>query len=488
MAPGLREPFTPHRLLLERHRELESLDSALAELCETAGGVPRSPVSELVTFAGPAGMGKTTLVAAARTRAAARGCTVLSSKGAENEHGLAFRVVRQLMQPALAAMDETELRTFLGSWYDIVAVALGLEAKDTSHVPDPTGVRDGLDWVMTRLAVKKAPLVLLLDDLQWADAESLGWLASFAPRAADLPMLIVAAYRPDDMPPEAKAFRTLVERHGNRPHTLAPLNADSVARIVRNEVGEEAEDEFCHECWTATGGSPFEAVELAIRLAERHVRGMRHELPLMRDLAAAVKGPGLIERLHRLGPATVRYAWAAAVLGGSFSPELAANIAVIGTAESVQATERLRAARILAESQGPGCGLEFAHPLIGRTIYDDVPTHLRVGMHNTAAEVVRAAGFGPTAAARHLLEVPCDSRPEAVECLRAAAREYLRAGAPEAARRMLTRALQEPPLPEDRAAILHELACSTFLIEPTATVSHLREALAEPGVDPCLCV
>ncbi|NEC77819.1 ATP-binding protein, partial [Streptomyces sp. SID7958] len=57
-------------------------------------------------------------------------------------------------------------------------------------------------------------------------------------------------------------------------------------------------------------------------------------------------------------------------------------------------------------------------------------------------------------------------------------------GAPEAARRLLTRALQEPPLPEERAALLHELACSTFLIKPTATVAHLREALTEPGVEP----
>lgn len=448
--------------------------------------MPGTPASELLTFAGPAGMGKTTLVTAARARALEQGCTVLSGKGGENEHGLAFRVVRQLLQPTLASMEETELRAFLGSWYDIVAVVLGLEASATTHVPDPTGVRDGLDWVMTRLAMKKKPVVLLLDDLHWADAESLGWLTSFAPRAADLPLLIVAAYRPGDMPPEAKAFRTLVERHGNRPHSLEPLSTDSVARIVRNEVGEDAEDDFCEECWHATGGSPFEAVELAIRLRERHVRGLRHELPVMRDLAAAVKGPGLIERLHRLGPATVRFAWAAAVLGGSFAPELAATLAVIGTEESAEATERLRTARILADSQGPSGGLEFAHPLVATTIYRDVPTHLRVGMHNRAAEVVRAAGFGPTAAARHLLEVPCDGRPEAVECLRAAAREYLHAGAPEAARRLLTRALQEPPPPEDRAAILHELACSTFLIEPTATVSHLREALAEPGVDPDL--
>ncbi|MET7453104.1 AAA family ATPase [Streptomyces sp. NPDC005574] len=486
MAPGPRQPIDRYRPLLERRSELRALESAVSDLRGADDGVPRPACGGFLAFAGPAGLGKTTLITLARARAAALGLTVLSGKGGEKEQGLAFHVVRQLLQPSLAAMDETERRTFLGSWYDIVAAALGLEAADTAHVPDPVGVRDGLDWIMTRLTMMRAPVVLLLDDLHWADAESLGWLSAFASRTADLPLLVVAAYRPDEPPPEAAAFRTLLEAGGNRPHLLERLSAEAVAAIVREEIGEAAEDEFCHECWTVTGGSPFEAVELALRLAERGVRGTRGDLPAMRDLAAAVKGPGLVQRLKRLGTTTVRFAWAASVLGGSFSPQIAADLSVIGSQEAAEATEKLRAARILTDSHGPVGELEFVHPLIATTVYRSIPPSLRVGLHNAAAEAVRAAGFGPTAAARHLLEVPCDERPEAVECLRAAGREYLRAGAPEAARRVLTRALREPPQPEERAAILHELACSTFLIEPTATVSHLREALAEPGVDPDL--
>ncbi|MFV0137432.1 ATP-binding protein [Streptomyces sp. HMX87] len=473
-------------MLLERRSELEALDEALSVLCDTEGGARHARRGGLLVFTGSAGMGKTTLLAEARVRAAARGCTVLSGTGGENEQELAFRVVRQLFQPSLAAMDEPERRAFLGSWYDIVATALGLEAASAARAPDPTGVRDGLDWVMTQLSVRRAPVVLLLDDLHWADVESLGWLASFAPRTEDLPLLIVASYRPDELPPGADAFRSLVVRQGERPFVLDPLSADGVARIVREELGETAEDEFCAECWTVTGGSPFETVELAIRLGEERLRGTLDELPRMRSLASAVKGPGLLDRLHRLGTSTVRFAWAAAVLGTSVAPGLAAAIAVVGSEEAAEATERLRAARILADSPGPGGGLEFVHPLIATTVYRAIPPSLRVGLHNAAAEAVRAAGLGPTAAARHLLEVPCEGRPAAVTCLREAAREYLRAGAPEAARRVLSRALQEPPPPEDRAALLHELARATFLMDPAATVSHLREALAEPDVDPGL--
>ncbi|MFD5232975.1 AAA family ATPase [Streptomyces qaidamensis] len=215
-------------------------------LGRTADGGRRQRHTGLLAFTGPARLGKTALVTEARTRAAARGFTVLSGKGGEMEEQFAFHVLRQLVQPALALMDEAERRTCLGGWYDIVAATLGLEAPDPARAPDPAGVRDGLDWVMTRLTVAKAPVVLLLDDMHWADAESLNWIASFAPRAQDLPLLIVVAYRPDEPPREAAAFRMLIERH-NRPHALEPLTPAGVAHIVREKVSGGADDVFCED-------------------------------------------------------------------------------------------------------------------------------------------------------------------------------------------------------------------------------------------------
>ncbi|MEU3519852.1 AAA family ATPase [Streptomyces sp. NPDC006654] len=486
MAMEPRQPITERSTLIERRKELQALGAAFQELRRAADGVPRARRRGLLAFRGAAGLGKTALITEARDRAAAGGFTVLSGRGGENEQGSAFRVVRQLMQPPLATMDGPELRAFLGSWYDVMAAVLGLEAKGAAPAPDPTGVREGLDWVMTRIAVRKAPVVLLVDDLHWADAESLSWLTSFASRIDDLPLLVVIAYRPDEVPSEECALRALVADHGDRPHDLALLTADGVAQVVRNEVGPAAEDVFCKECWSATGGSPFETVELAIGLAERKVRGTQDDLPAMRELAAAIKGPGLIDRLKRLDTATVRFADVAAVLGSPFSPQLAAAIAVLGDDAAAEATQQLRAARILTDGHGFEGELEFVHPLIATTIYRSIRPGFRAGLHNAAAEALLTAGYGPTAAARHLMEVPCEGSPETVACLREAARDYLRAGATDAARRLLTRALQEPPPPEDRAAVLHELACATFLIEPTATVRYLREALAEPDIDPDL--
>ncbi|GHE65783.1 hypothetical protein GCM10018771_54510 [Streptomyces cellulosae] len=90
---------------------------------------------------------------------------------------------------------------------------------------------------------------------------------------------------------------------------------------------------------------------------------------------------------------------------------------------------------------------------------------------------------GAAAAARHLLEVHPDDDEELVWQLREAAREHLAVGAPDAARRCLERALEEPPRPEVHAHVLYELGSAAFLTAPARTIGHLRTALGMPGLD-----
>ena len=253
------------RTLFERESELAVVDEALSELSaarETGGEAPDRPRGSLLAFAGRAGLGKTTLLAEVRRRATAQGCTVLTARGGDQEQQVAFHVARQLVQPQLAGVSQAELRATLGSWYAIVGPALGLCAPQEGAPPDPQGLRDGLDWVLTHLAVQRAPMVLVLDDAHWADPESLSWLAAFAPRAEQLPLLLVVAYRPEELPEYADEFRGLPGRAGHRPLDLEPLSAPSIARLVRQTVGGHADDAFCRECWAVTAGNPFEAVEL----------------------------------------------------------------------------------------------------------------------------------------------------------------------------------------------------------------------------------
>ncbi|MEU5001948.1 AAA family ATPase [Streptomyces sp. NPDC021622] len=473
------------RILFERESELAALDEALSEL----SGLPRDGAEPpdrrrgaLLSFAGRAGLGKTSLLAEARRRAAAKGCTVASARGSDQEQRVAFHVARQLVQPLLAPVPDAELRAALGSWYAIVGPALGLCAPSDGAPPDPQGLRDGLDWVLTHLAVQRAPLVVVIDDAHWADAESLSWLAAFAPRAEALPLLLIVAYRPEELPAHAEEFRGLPGRAGQRPIGLEPLSAGAVARLVRDGLGARADDAFCRECWAVTAGNPFEAVELTAKVRDRGLIPDEAAAHLLRDLAAAVKGSGLVARLERLGTSTVRFAWACAVLGTEISPALAAAVAGIGEREGADCADRLRRARVLTGADR----LEFVHPLIATAVYRAIPCGVRVALHGQAAWSVVNAGFGASAAARHLLEVHPDGDTWVVQQLRAAAGETVRAGAPDAARRYLARALREPPPWEDRAAVLYELGCASLLTEPATTVNHLRAALEEPITDPAL--
>ncbi|MDJ0344175.1 AAA family ATPase [Streptomyces sp. H10-C2] len=473
------------RRLLEREAEITAVEAALAQLTAVrADGAEHRdrPRGGLLAFSGTAGLGKTTLLAEVRRRAADKGCTVLSARGGDQEQRVAFHVARQLLQPQLAGSGEAELRASLGGWYGIVGPALGLCAGGDGAPPDPQGLRDGLDWVVTHLAQRRAPVVLVLDDAHWADPESLGWLAAFAPRAGELAMLIAVAYRPEELPGHAEAFRGLPGGAGRRPLDLEPLTATAIGRLVRAAVGEHADDAFCRECWAVTAGNPFEAVELAAKVRDRGLRPDEAGAPLLRDLAAAVKGSGLTTRLERLGASTVRFAWAAAVLGTEISPAMAASVAGLGEPEAAEAADRLRSARVLTGGET----LEFVHPLIATAVYRAIPDAVRVALHGQAAWSVVDAGLGSSAAARHLLETHPEGDPWVVGRLRAAARETLRAGAPEAARSYLARALREPPPPGERAAVLYELGCSCTLLEPATTVNHLRAALREPAVDPAL--
>ncbi|MEU0433866.1 AAA family ATPase [Streptomyces sp. NPDC006290] len=471
------------RTLFERESELSAADEALSDLVglrRDVGEPPGRSRGTLLAFAGRAGIGKTTLLAEVRRRSAAKGCTVLSARGGEQEQRVAFHVARQLLQPQLAGFSEAELRASLGSWYAIVGPALGLCAPSEGAPPDQQGLRAGLDWVLTHLAVQRAPMVLLLDDAHWADAESLSWLAAFAPRAEQLPLLLAVAYRPDELPEHAEAFRGLPGRAGQRPIGLEPLSAAAVARLVREDLGTQADDAFCRECWAVTAGNPFEAVELTAKVRDRGLTPTEDGAHLLRDLAAAVKGSGIVARLERLGTATVRFAWACAVLGTEIHPTLAAAVAGLGSEEAADAADALRTARILTGADP----LEFVHPLIATAVYRDIPGSVRVALHGQAAWCVIDEGLGPAAAARHLMETHPDGDTWIVQQLRAAARETQRAGAPDAARRYLARALREPPPFEDRAAVLYELGCASLLTEPTTTVNHLRAALEEPITDP----
>lgn len=480
----VRPPAASSASLWERDEEVAALTEAVDILC-----ADRSSPGGLLVLRGEAGLGKTALLAETRRIAERRGCTVWSARGGETLRSVPFNVLRQLLQPALVSMLPEEAREYLGDWYDIAGPALGIADPGDRHA-DPQGVCEGLVAAVRRLARRDWPLVLLIDDAHWADQETLYWLAAFAQRLTDLSVLVVVARRPGEISGTGARYLDAVAAAAGRPvTTLSALTPDAAAGLTRATLGESADAAFCREVWAVTAGNPYETVELLAKVQDSELEPVEAHAGALRDLNRSARGGGLVARLEELGIDATRFAWAAAILGTGITVDLVAELATLGPDDAARCAERLRTARILTapdpaatHSTGPG-DLEFVHPLIATAVYNSIPDALRRAMHGIAARIVTDSGRGAAAAARHLLEVHPDDDEELVWQLREAAREHLAVGAPDAARRCLERALEEPPRPEVHAHVLYELGSATFLTAPARTIGHLRTALGMPGLD-----
>lgn len=465
--------------LLERNDELALLQLLIGGLRGTGptGGFGRPQRGRVLLFEGAAGLGKTSLIDVARRRAAIEGCTVLHAKGGEREQGRAFHVVRQLFRPLLVACTEAERHDLLGGWWDMVAPAVGLPPTKKEHEvapPEPQGVRDALDWLMAGLTQRRGPMVVLVDDAHWADRESLTWLEAFARTVESMPVLLVVARRPEEPTPNADLLGDLVTLPNTRQYQLAPLSPEAVTTMLQARLGGATDVRFAELCHRATDGVPFVVAQLIGEIADRDMKPTAANAEQLEALAAAIVGRGMIRRLERTGAEAVRLARAVAVLGADATLGRAAALAGLDLADAIGPADGLRAVRVLAGDEH----LEFAHPTIATEVYRRIPPQARGAMHARAARLLIGDGHDDAQTAAHLLATFPSGDPWVVRRLRGAARQDLRAGAPDSAYRNLVRALNEPPFGEERTAVLYELGLAAFVHDPRAAIEHLYAALA----------
>ncbi|HET6551241.1 MAG TPA: AAA family ATPase, partial [Solirubrobacter sp.] len=216
----------------------------------------------LVMVDGPAGVGKTALLAAARAAAAEAGLLVLRARGAELEQEFGYGVVRQLFE------DVARAELFTGA-ARFAAPLLGLELDGAAAPEDPFAARHALYWLTANLAAER-PLALVVDDAHWADAASLGVLAHIANRAAGLPVALIAASRVEQARPPLDALRAQAETMLH----VAPLGLEAATAVLR-AVAPAADDALCRACHAATGGNPFLLGELVRSLLDGAVPAER---------------------------------------------------------------------------------------------------------------------------------------------------------------------------------------------------------------------
>jgi DNA-binding CsgD family transcriptional regulator len=437
--------------LVQRERELAAIDALLDGARDGSGAV--------ALVEGPAGIGKTALVRAARERAAARGLRVLHGVGTPFEREFPLGVSRQCLEPVVRSGGE---RLLHGPAKLAEAVLLGApEPVDAA----PIGLLHGLYWLVVNLA-DESPALLAVDDAQWSDEPSLRFLGYLARRLEALPVAVLVGFRTEDATPspldELRRAATRIEPRA--------LDGEGVKELLG-----QVDERFARACHEATGGNPF--------LLDELVRALRaDDVPFTAQGSARVVTvtPPTVARtvaatLARAGPGPTALAHAASILGDGAALDLAADLAGLGMSDASAAAAELVRAGLLEDTTV----LRFRHPILAGAVRAGVAAPEQAAAHSRAVELLRGRGAGPERVALQLLHAPPTGDQTVVEELRTAAVRARERGAPATAAVLLRRALAEPPPPNRRAEVLIELGQAELATgEGESARDHLDEALS----------
>ena len=434
--------------LVERDAELASLTELLEEARSGAGG--------LALVEAPAGQGKTALLRALRERAKGLGMRVVTATGGSLERDFPFGVVRQLFEGEFRHADPDRVERLLagaGSMARIVfdAAPNPETANDVSHAQ-----LNGLFWFTVNLS-EEQPLVLVVDDAHWSDGPSLRFLGVLARRLEDLPVAVAVAARPAEPDAEQDLLDELALAPETRPVRPGTLSRDAVRAILADSLGVEVHERFADACAELTGGNALFVRELARTLRAEGFTGSELEVQAVRTTLPPTVARSVVGRVRHLGLPAVSLVRAASILGDRAELRQVAELARLG-AEVGRAHAEAAAAGLLDPERA-----RFVHALVADAVRMDIPAADRGDLHRRAADLLARRGGDPEVARR----------------LAAAGRRALAGGAPDAALRLLARALREPPSAIERPEVMLELGIAESRVGSADGLRHLKQAAAE---------
>ncbi|GIG61614.1 transcriptional regulator [Longispora fulva] len=460
-------------MILEREPERATL-TGLLDLARAGDG-------GLAVVVAPAGIGKTTLLADLAATARDRQVRVLAAQGSQFEREFSFGLVRQLFEPLLAGAAESERSALLAGAAGQAAAVLGAADPAAGERGD-FAILHGLYWLTANLCQDR-PLLLCVDDLQWSDHASVRFLAHLLPRLRDLPVLVLAATRPEDPDADLRPVRQLLADPRGVAVRPGPLGEAAVARLLSERLGRPVGPAFARACHAATQGTPFLVAELGRSLAAAGVEPDDAHVDRVAAIGSAALGHMVSRRLAHLSPGATAFARAMSLVEDNSA--LADVIAVSGLAlaEATDAMTELERADIL-RAGGPG-RVAFDHPLMRSVVYDAQPVGARIAGHALAARVLATAGHEPERVAGHLLRVPAGPvpNPAVTAALRQAAADALTRGSPDSAHAYLRRCLDESLPAAERLALLIDLGALTQQSDMAASADYLGRA-ADLATDP----
>jgi DNA-binding NarL/FixJ family response regulator len=428
--------------LVGRSAEVEAIEGALADLAHSR------PVA--IQLAGEPGIGKTRLLVELGARAEQRGHLVLKGSASELEGELPFAVFVDVLDeylqglPAgvLAGLDE-ETRVQLGHVFP------SLPPPPADLPVERFRIHRALSDLLQALA-GTGRLVLLLDDVQWADSGSVDLLGMLL-RRPPTGVMIAMAVRPRQLP---ERLAGAVERAVSD-RVLTRLEVDRLSVPEATELVGEALPEGIYE---QSGGNPFYLQQL-LRFPGR-------------GTAEAIS-----DELWLVTPGVRRVLEGAAVVGDPFELDLAAAAAGVSEAEMLEALDELLAADLVRHTQVPR-RFAFRHPLIRQAVYEATPGGWRIGAHERAGAALADRGAPAEVLAHHVEQAGRHGDAEAIAILSQAGHSVARR-TPAGAARWYTAALRLLPLDAPAAERIELLSATAGAAAAAGRFEEARSALFE---------
>ena len=438
----------------------------------------------LALIGGEAGVGKTRLSTHLALQAHGEGATVLYGR-CDEDIGVPYQPWAQALRHYVAHAPMALLRAHVerhGGEMARLAPDLGERVRKlpAPRQSDPETERYLLYAAAAGLlegAAAQEPIVLVLDDLQWADGPTLSLLRHVVSAGSSMRMLIVGTYRDSDLAREHPLTALLADLHreqGVQRLKLTGLEAEDVLALMEAVAGQDMEEEgreLAREITRETAGNPFFAGELLRHLTESGA--IVHEDGGRWRLVGEVSDLGLPQsvrevvgrRVERLGGDARTALSAGAVVGRDFDLDLLVAVVEIDEARLLELFEEAVAASLLQENSERAGRFTFTHALVEHTLYEDLSRARRARLHQRVAEALEEQCGGDPGErlgelATHWVAATVSANPgKALHYARQAGDRALAALAPDEAVRWYRQALElhrqvSDPDPRERCELL----------------------------------
>src|SRR5262245_39269094 len=376
-----RPPLRAHRRsrsvtppLIGRDAEVDRLTQALAKACASQG--------QVIALLGEAGIGKTRIITALQEATARRGAQALVGQSHETERLLAFGPWVQAIREA-GCVESRALEGLGAGWIADLSYLFPELRQPEWPLPSEPIEALGLFDAMTELVKSRAarqPLVLVLEDLHWADEMSVRLFSFLGRRLEGRRILLVGTARDEELDGASPVRRMLAELSQEERLVrlaLAPFSREHTRELVRNLAEGRRADESSlarleDRVWTLSEGNPFVIVESLREALDTAQRPSLSDLP---TVPAKVREL-ILGRFERLSDAGQHLIATATVIGRDFEFRLLQRAADLGEAEAASAVEALVRTHIL---HNVGERFDFIHDRLREVAYDRLlPTRRRL--------------------------------------------------------------------------------------------------------------